>query len=1227
MRLETRFVAPDQRSDGVAQWMLRLRIYPDEFSMPRTVPAPAPAELDRLSEAVASLSAVPPLSEADAFASFASAVGAARGLLLWRTNVVPDGAGGLRVDRTAETKRGSFQAHAPTGLPERLEVWLVHTDGTRELGARLTLDLAAIGADLDLTLFEVTPGRLPETWWLSYRRAVEVGLGVDLDVGVVPPALDALVVLGIGTTEAAAAVDLHNRGGRLAVLAPGTPTNTVAGEPTTDFGETGDSLYPLLHTDPSGQQSTVAALTALTGRVPPAALPVLGGDLDCYGPGSLAVQGLWPALWGRAFSDVVGAGDREPDVARWAIRNLAVEGPRPAIRIGQQPYGLLPTSSFGSWVDSPGDGTAEIERRIRGWGLGWRAGAAAAARTANRRAPGADSAELLEVLGVHAPSRYWEVRPIADRYVIDALRALAGMPGLPSDEWDRLTAVAWRDRPAALAPTGPAARSGPVPRPPGDERDEAKRLKELCTMEPEALYSQGISGLGLVGHLFREALVSARAIVGEAAERLRAGTPVALGQPLPWDDELQYRSHVLQGGSVAVTDLAASNDRAAGEVAARFRDVQEALSVLADLWEAAPAPLFRAVLAALDTAAFRVDPWLTGIAERRLQQLIAANAPFMLGAYGWVDAPAPFSTLPADALAPGPTAAGILHAPSHAQALTAALLRDAAVRYPGADNWRLTIDSAKVRAAVALAERVRLGVHPYEALGLEVEKIAGDWETVRILRREYPLALDQQQRRVCDGARVLQAARDGTLVTGLPADLPDRIAPLDEVLDTYSDLLVADGVYALVTGHGDLANAAMEAAAGLGAPPDLRAIRTPRAAGTVRVSAWALLPPGAGDPGPGADPAVVADPAFAALLAAEVGAGALDAEDPPARKARDRLAAVLGGGEDEAPVPSLTGGDYEGLTAAADTALRAAVVADLGARLARLRQLLQAAHDDLAILDPSSAGAAATVTAAARRWMVDLTGVAPADPGAVVPTVAELQAALLSALGDRLASPSAAAPTGTTSAGGSGVPDVAVNALRRAIRGVAGRPELPVLPLVDRALLPVLRPVPDADRTWLELVAAVHPRLAPLEARQLDPSIPTWPAAVAAPAASTDPWHATGPVLVAYGPDVTDAAGPVAVAALEGWTDSVPSRRHATTAAFGFNAPKSRAPQAVLLAVPPDVSRRLTNGDLLDVILETRELVHARAARPTDLAELPFATPAAFVHAGKPLGFLDGWPP
>ena len=198
--------------------------------------------------------------------------------------------------------------------------------------------------------------------------------------------------------------------------------------------------------------------------------------------------------------------------------------------------------------------------------------------------------------------------------------------------------------------------------------------------------------------------------------------------------------------------------------------------------------------------------------------------------------------------------------------------------------------------------------------------------------------------------------------------------------------------------------------------------------------------------------------------------------------------------------------------------------------------------------------------------------------------------------------------------------------VRRAIRTLAGRPDLPVLPIVSRALLPVLRRTAGLDHTWLEIVAAVRPRLAPLEARQLDATLPDWPGAVAAPDASTDPWHSSGPVVVAYGPGVEDAGAVVAIAVLDGWTDSVPSPRHTTTAAFGFNAPKSRAPQAVLVTVPPDLSQRLDNAGLLDVVLETRELAHARTAPQIPGATLPYASSTALVGARPPFNFLDDWP-
>jgi hypothetical protein len=1233
LRLETRFVPPEERRDGSAQWMLRLRVYPDEFSIRRSPAPPTSDELDRLREAVDSMLAAPALPESDAFASFASAVGAGRALRLWRMHVVSDGAGGLTVDRTGEVGEAPLAVHGPAGLPDRLEVWLIRADGTRQLGATLLLDVASIGSDLDLAKFDHEPtlaaGTLPRTWWLSYARALEVGLAADLDIGVTPPVLDALVVVGVGDTDAADLIDAHNATGRLAVLAPGTPTNTVAGEPTTDFGDHAETIYPLLRVDAATQMSTDILLKGLTGRVPQDALPMLGGDLDYYAPGSLAVQGFWPVLWGRVLRDVTGAGATELELARWAIRRLAVEGPRPAFRVGEQPYGLLPTSSFASWIDDAGDPEAAVEQRIRSWALPWRARAASAARVAHTRTAGQDIGGFLDVLGLHAPSRHWQVRAIADRYVIQALRALFGMPPLDTT-WDDTTAQALRGAPAPLAPVARAPGLGPIPGPPRDQVEEVDTLRSLPSMEPDALLSSRQLPLGLVGHLMRESLIDARALVGEAIARVQAATPVSLAQNLTWADETAYRSLVYKGTNAAVAALRGGPDANGRIVAERFKDVQDALQVIADLWADWSKPLFRATLAALDTAAFRVDPWLIGIADRRLQQMTASGAPFKLGAYGWVDAPAPYAALPGGPLAPGPTAAGLLHAPSHAQALTAALLRDAAVRYPAASRWDLTIDSARVRAAAALAERVRLGVHPYEALGLEVEALAGDWDTVRVLRRKLPLATDQQERRVCDGQKVLRAAREGTLAATLAPDLAPavaayltaRLAPLDHVLDTYADLLVADGVYALVTGRGDLANAAMEAAAGLGAPPELRAIRTPRQAKSVRIGAWMLLPPGITDNGADADPLVVADPAFAAAADRELGAGALRPVDEAGRARCARFATMVGGAEDDVALPRLAGGEYEGLGATAEGDLHTAIGSDLRLRFDRLVALAGAARAALIGLDPDAAGANAEVSAAAVRWSFDLGTVSAADPAMAAPTTKERRDALAAALADRLGSASAV-PAGPMPLP---PPDALVTTLRRAIRTLAGRSDLPVLPTVPRVLLPVLRINANADRVWLEIVAAVRPRLAALEARQLSAPVP-WRAAVAAPDSSSDPWHSSGPIVVAYGPGVGGNGGRVAIAALDGWNDSIPSRRHATVAAFGFNAPKSRAPQAVLVAVPPDRSTRLDTTGLVDVVLETRELAHARSPRQIPEPTLPHPTSTAFVSTTGSRNFLEGWPP
>jgi hypothetical protein len=139
----------------------------------------------------------------------------------------------------------------------------------------------------------------------------------------------------------------------------------------------------------------------------------------------------------------------------------------------------------------------------------------------------------------------------------------------------------------------------------------------------------------------------------------------------------------------------------------------------------------------------------------------------------------------------------------------------------------------------------------------------------------------------------------------------------------------------------------------------------------------------------------------------------------------------------------------------------------------------------------------------------------------------------------------------------------------------------------------------------------VRPALARLEAHQLRRP---WAAAASA---FERLWTVPEPGeqrVVVYGPGL-GAAGPVAVALLDDWAETVPSPRHTTYAAFGYDAPRARAPQAVLLAVPPDEQVALTADALPGIVLSTREQARARMAQPDQLGGWSLAAPSSMVLA------------
>jgi hypothetical protein len=106
--------------------------------------------------------------------------------------------------------------------------------------------------------------------------------------------------------------------------------------------------------------------------------------------------------------------------------------------------------------------------------------------------------------------------------------------------------------------------------------------------------------------------------------------------------------------------------------------------------------------------------------------------------------------------------------------------------------------------------------------------------------------------------------------------------------------------------------------------------------------------------------------------------------------------------------------------------------------------------------------------------------------------------------------------------------------------------------------------------------------------------------------------------VVAVGQFAADTA--VAGLQFDSWNEALPADRVTAGASFHYDAPLSRPPQAVLLAVPADPARASWDFDsLLATINETLELSKLRLVGPN---ELPATVNALFPATELPSGSL-----
>ena len=1207
MRLETRFHRPSTPADP---WRLRLRVYPDPVALAAAPAPPSQAEADLVAScwtrSAGDLSSG--VGEA-AFRSLAAAVGGGRAAYLLRTvPVVRDGA-------AFATDRGFRQAGVLTdlyraALPASLQVWGDIGGGLQLLGElHPQLEMIAAQADLGTAMTDLRPDQIPENWWTSYQAALRVGLATEVVLPDGPggppgpggPTLSVLMVTGLSDQDTRSVFQAHADNGTLGVLTPMSPTNTVAGQPAADLGRDPATWLPVALATGSGTASGLSGVLT--------AAPLLDGvpaaDTALLTAVPPLVQALWPVLWQRWLKDVQGLGVNVLRMGDWAARVLAPLGPYPAVRVGDVPYGVLPVVDLSSWVVAAGDPVWEstIASVFRSAAAGGSdvLSAWAAAGVAGGTALGADADGLLEIIGRVPTSRVMGSRIYLPLEIVVLLEAISA--GITPQQAIQQWRDANRNLTFAPAPGRPYAGYGYVQNPvTGDAAVGETLIGYLKTgWESFAHGANRNDKAPFLVRLLRHSLLLTQAEVSRLQDDPWAAWVPAYVLALDRAEQLaDDASHGQLVGRLPAYALARLNeqfppDPRVDAIVRQFRDVRQAVSELAELGDSLleGQPLAAAVTAVLDSSSHRIDPWITALGTRRLRRLAARDVPRRLGAYGWVDDLSP-------AVDPTPpTTAGLLHAPGNTQALAAAVLRDHAV-HDDDDRWRITARSDLVRLAAKLGAQVRLGIHLSEAVGREIERRAGEPGVVVALRRRFPPRPEQAGRRVCDGLAVLDAAA---------ADLPAEVGPLDDlrqVIDTYADLLVADAVHDVVSGRAAQAQESMDAAAGLGAPPELRLLRTQRQGSTVRTTVLIALTRPAVAPDATSSPVTVADPALAALLEDEVGPAAewtwssgaasvtlvdlglvvADVVLIPQQRLDLMAAEVLG-----APMISSNAGDRR-------------------AALDRICSLLATQHDPIDLLtDPAAPGTEigqrlAILRTAAATTIADLTADPPittsglrwglpADPA----QAAELLTARLSAIGD---------VAGDAGAGFGALAD----RIRTLLSPASG------LPITYSATLPPVVGADGLDREWLEVVAAVRPALARLEAHQL---LRGWPAAASHPDTLWSVPTNGDRQIVVYGPAALTQE-PVAVALLDDWAETVPSSRHTTHAAFGFDAPRSRAQQALLLAVPPNEQVPLTAETLPGIVLAAREQARARMVQPAGVADWSPAVPMSMVLSTGPAG-------
>lgn len=303
-------------------------------------------------------------------------------------------------------------------------------------------------------------------WLVDFDEAEAAGMAMRVTVppDVLSAGIESLVVFGVSKAadpnvtagQLADLFDAHAYTDGLEFLRFGSPTNNTddqraaysSNDPDQARSFQNEVLMNPANTPNAGKVG--AALGVASGRIP-LTLGHLGlADQDHDLDQSSMNAALWQVGWGYFLTNMIGA-ETGLSMASvdWArghfISYVRAGGPLPPLRVGRQPYGVLPVTSLDQWAPAAAENNAPQESWLKSFLLGardkvWRPAAGQIPRVGLRaQDPDADLADVMHMDGVSHGNlsrrvlgrRYLEHLAALDNIDFAASAAAAGL--IPPD--------------------------------------------------------------------------------------------------------------------------------------------------------------------------------------------------------------------------------------------------------------------------------------------------------------------------------------------------------------------------------------------------------------------------------------------------------------------------------------------------------------------------------------------------------------------------------------------------------------------------------------------------------------------------------------------------------------------------------------------------------------------------------------------------------------------------